>query len=254
MLWEFASALSPGVIGGTGVAMFILAKEKIAIGRATAVVMVTALLDNLFFVLLIPIVFLSIDSAQLFPTNSFAQGIYFLFWAGYTFFFVLSILLLILLFKFPEAGKKCLFYLSNSKFLNKWKDVIQHAGLDLVTTAYELKKHTWIFWLKSFGATCASWISRYFVINALMHAFLKTPWNKDILIIGKQAVLWLLMRVSPTPGGSGVAEYAFSSLLQDLGYSAMLIALLALFWRIIAYFPYLIIGSLLLPRWLGRKV
>jgi uncharacterized protein (TIRG00374 family) len=254
MLWEFASALSPGVIGGTGVAMFILAKERIALGRATAFVLVTALLDNLFFVLLIPIVFLFIDVSQLIPKDMLAsEGIYFLFWGGYSFFLFLSLLLLITLFKYPSAARKCLFFLSERTWLKRWKGALQQSGDDLQTTAKLMKNHSWGFWFKTFGATVGSWISRYLVINAILHAFLEIPWQKDLLIVGKQAVLWLLMRVSPTPGGSGVAEYAFSSLLYDMGYSSLLLAVLALIWRLMAYFPYLLIGSILLPKWLTTQ-
>ena len=50
MMWEFASALSPGVVGGAAVAMFILNREKIPLGRATALVVITAFMDNLCFV------------------------------------------------------------------------------------------------------------------------------------------------------------------------------------------------------------
>jgi uncharacterized protein (TIRG00374 family) len=254
MLWEFASALSPGVIGGTGVAMFILAKEKIALGRATAFVLVTALLDNLFFVLLIPSVFLFIDVSRLIPESMLAnEGIYYLFWGGYSFFLLLSILLVLTLFKYPRTGKKCLFFLSSRSWLHRWKGSLRQAGVDLQTSAEIIKKHSWVFWLKTFGATIVSWLSRYIVINAILHAFLDISFSKDLLIVGKQAVLWLLMRVSPTPGGSGVAEYAFSSLLNDLGYSTLLIAVLALLWRLLAYFPYLIIGSILLPKWLSKQ-
>ena len=60
MLWEFASALAPGVMSGAAVAMFILNREKIALGRATAIVILTAFLDNLFYVIVIPILFLFI--------------------------------------------------------------------------------------------------------------------------------------------------------------------------------------------------
>jgi uncharacterized protein (TIRG00374 family) len=254
MLWEFASALSPGVIGGTGVAMFIMAKEKIALGRATAFVLVTALLDNLFFVLLIPSVFLFIDASQLIPQGMLAsEGIYYLFWGGYSFFLLLSVILLVTLFGYPSAARRCLFFLSERTWLQRWKGTLQQSGDDLQTTAKLMKNHSWAFWFKTFGATVGSWISRYLVINAILHAFLDVPWQKDLLIVGKQAVLWLLMRVSPTPGGSGVAEYAFSSLLDDMGYSMLLLAILALIWRLMAYFPYLIIGSILLPKWLGKQ-
>ena len=48
MLWEFASAISPSIVGGSGVAIYIVNKEGVKIGRSTAVVMVSALLDEPF--------------------------------------------------------------------------------------------------------------------------------------------------------------------------------------------------------------
>ncbi|MGJ8660529.1 MAG: lysylphosphatidylglycerol synthase domain-containing protein, partial [Bacteroidota bacterium] len=65
LLWEFASALTPGVVGGAAIAMFILNREKIALGRSTAIVVITAFLDNLFYLLMIPIVFLMVDQSIL---------------------------------------------------------------------------------------------------------------------------------------------------------------------------------------------
>jgi uncharacterized protein (TIRG00374 family) len=61
------------------------------------------------------------------------------------------------------------------------------------------------------------------------------------------------MHISPTPGGSGVAEYAFGELMATFSKSMFLITSLAIIWRLISYFPYLIIGSILLPKWLKSK-
>jgi uncharacterized protein (TIRG00374 family) len=61
------------------------------------------------------------------------------------------------------------------------------------------------------------------------------------------------MLVSPTPGGSGVAEFAFGELLVSFSQSTFLLAALAILWRLISYFPYLFIGAFLLPRWLKRN-
>ena len=58
MLWEFASAITPSVVGGAGIAIFIINKEKISLGRSTALVMTTAFLDELFYVLMVPAVIL----------------------------------------------------------------------------------------------------------------------------------------------------------------------------------------------------
>ena len=87
MLWEFASALTPSVVGGSGIAMFIIDREGIPLGRSTAVVFVTALMDELFYVVMVPILFLIVGLDALFPQeldNIFwGLPIMTIFWIGY---------------------------------------------------------------------------------------------------------------------------------------------------------------------------
>ena len=254
MLWEFASALSPGVVGGVAVAMFILKKERIDLGRSTAIVLITAMMDNLFYVLMIPFVFLFIDSATLFPSHSFgSSSVQFIFWTGFFVFLGLTLFLFTSLFLIPSFAKYLLGMVFSLPFLKRWKTKVLTLGENIEKTALFMRKEPFIYWIKVFLATCGSWISRYLVINALLQAFLQLGILDHILLLGKQLVLWLLMRVSPTPGGSGVAEYAFGELLVDFSQSALLLASLAIVWRLISYFPYLFIGAFLLPRWLKRR-
>ncbi len=67
ILWEFASAVTPSVVGGTAVAVFILTYEGINFGKSLAYVMLTAILDNLFFVVSAPIVML-FTNGVIFPS------------------------------------------------------------------------------------------------------------------------------------------------------------------------------------------
>lgn len=254
MLWEFASALSPGVVGGVAVAMFILNKEKIDLGRSTAIVLITAMMDNLFYVLMIPFVFLFIDSATLFPHHSVgSSSVQFIFWTGFFVFLGLTLFLFTSLFIVPTFAKRLLEIVFSLPFLKRWKTNVLTTGENIEKTALLMRKEPVSYWVKVFLATCGSWISRYLVINALLQAFLQLGILDHILLLGKQLVLWLLMRVSPTPGGSGVAEYAFGELLVDFSQSALLLASLAIVWRLMSYFPYLFIGAFLLPRWLKRR-
>jgi glycosyltransferase 2 family protein len=255
MLWEFASALAPGVVGGVTVAMFILNREKIALGRSTAIVIVTAMMDNLFYVIMIPFVFLFVDAYQLFPQHSFSTiGVHWVFWIGFGIIVFASLFLFSSLFLFPTLAPRVLGFIFRLPGLKRWQEKAIRTGNDIVIASNEMRKEKPSFWLKSFAATCASWISRYLVINALLQAFLNLGFIDHILILGKQFVLWLFMHVSPTPGGSGVAEYAFGELLISFSQSTLLLAGLAVLWRLISYFPYLFIGAFLLPRWLKRTV
>ena len=65
VLWEFASAISPGAIGGTAAAVVIMAQEKIRTGMTTAIVLVTSFLDELFYILMVPILFIFIGTDDL---------------------------------------------------------------------------------------------------------------------------------------------------------------------------------------------
>lgn len=254
MLWEFASALSPGVIGGTAVAMFIMNKEKIDLGRSTAIVVITAMLDNLFYILMVPFVFLFVAPSLLFPAETGAdRGVEFAFWSAYVLFSVLGILLFLSIFKFPRLISSIINFVFRLPILRRWKDKAARTGDEIAITANELKRENWRFWIGSFAATCVSWISRYLVINCILAAFLSIPAGKHLFILAKQLILWLVMRVSPTPGGSGVAEYAFGELMSDFSQSTLLLAGLAIIWRLISYFPYLFIGAFIFPRWIKRK-
>ncbi len=257
MMWEFASALSPGVISGSAVAMFILNREKIPLGKSTAIVLITTFMDNLFYVILIPLVFIFIDSQELFPENLSGSGVSTVFWTGYFVFLSIVLFFFSAIFIFPSMANGFFKVVSRIPVFKRWKKGMLQIGEDIELSARIYRKEPLIFWIKVFLSTAGSWISRFLVINALLQAFISLGVLQHLMVLGKQLVLWLLMRVSPTPGGSGIAEYAFGELLADVGGSILLISILALLWRMISYFPYLFIGAFILPKWLkqtDRKV
>ena len=253
LLWEFASALSPGVVGGAAVAMFILNREKIPLGRSTAIVIITAFMDNLFYIVMIPFVFLFIQPSVLFPSSmESSQSVEMVFWTGFAIILIVCLFLFLTLFFLPKLATQFLKRVFSLPFLSKWKPKAIQTGEDLEIAAIELKQEKSKFWISTFMATLASWISRYLVINFILNAFLELRFIDNIVLLGKQLVLWLFMLVSPTPGASGVAEYAFGELLATFSASTILIASLAILWRLISYFPYLFIGAFILPKWLKK--
>ena len=77
-----------------------------------------------------------------------------------------------------------------------------------------------MFWLKTGFATVISWTSRYWVVNAVFVAFFAMK-NKHILLFARQLVMWIMMLVSPTPGGSGFSEYIFSQCSLPIIYKVV---------------------------------
>lgn len=254
LLWEFASSVTPSVVGGAAVALFIIRKEGINMGRTTAIVMITALLDEVFYILFVPLIILLAGRGMLFPSAevislSSALSIETLFVFGYAFILALTLIILLSVFAFPFTFKKVLGGIFHIPFLKRWQSGALQTGDEIIVTSREMKGKPVGFWLKAFGATAASWTSRFLVVNCLILAF--SPWGDQFLILGRQLVMWLIMLISPTPGSSGVAEWVFAGFLGDFIAPGMA-PFLAFLWRLISYYPYLIIGMFILPYWLRR--
>lgn len=255
MLWEFASAVTPSVVGGSGVAIFILNREGLSVGKSTAVVMVTALLDELFYILMVPLLLIFIGTSQLFPVDLQkeifgielnTQG---LFWAGYGFIVLLTLSISLAIFLFPRALKYLLLQIFRMPLLRRWRYKVIQVGDDIITTSKEIKGEKAGYWLKAFLATFLSWTARYWVVNFLILGF--GPVSNHVLLYARQLVMWVIMLISPTPGGAGVAELAFDGFLKDFTPIGFAVAL-ALVWRIFTYYPYLFVGAFILPRWLKK--
>lgn len=256
MLWEFASAVSPSAVGGSAVAMFIVNREGISMGRSTAIVLVTSLLDELFFVVMVPIVFLTVGIDNLFPDfsnvglkNFAATGIN-LFFTSYFLILLYSVIISWAIFIRPRGFKWLLIKICSFPFLRKWRYSAVETGNEIIAASIELKDKPASFWLKATAATFFSWTGRYWVTNFIIMAFF--PVSDHLLIYARQLIMWVIMLISPTPGGSGLAEFAFSGFIGEFIKTAGLIGSIALVWRLISYYPYLFIGAIILPRWLKR--
>lgn len=256
MLWEFASALLPGTVSGSTVAMFILHKEKISMGRSTAIVIITSLMDNLFFVIFVPILLLFLGKSAFFGTETSAlnTGIFYLFVGGYILMTCICCILFMGIFIFPNLVLYVLHLIFSIPFLRRFQRKVQRIGIEVRITAHQFKRYSFVYWLKVVAASFLSRMGRYWVINCLLMAFIPLTFSENLRVFAKEFVLWVMLLASPTPGASGMAEWSFSTLLNEYAPSIVLITLLALLWRLVSYFPYLFIGAFVLPRWLKKKL
>ena len=254
MLWEFASSVTPSVVGGSAIALFIVKKEGISMGRTTAVVFITALLDELFYIFMVPVVVLIAGYKNLFiaEADSFLNsslGVIGLFILGYLFILVLTSIIVYGIFINPRGLKWLLIKLSSWKIFRRWRSHAGRTGDEVIMTSRELRNKPFSFWLKAFGSTLISWTARFWVVNCLILAIVGDVGNQ-FLIYARQLLMWVILLISPTPGSSGTAEYFFPIFLGDI--VGNLSEVVAVAWRLISYYPYLFIGVLVLPVWLRR--
>jgi uncharacterized protein (TIRG00374 family) len=254
MLWEFASALTPSVVGGSAVALYIVNKEIDNVGKSTAIVMITALLDEMFYIVMVPLMFLFVGYNELFINTEFKLFSFgnfpteTIFVIGYGFILLLTSIITFAIFFKPHVFKKILEKLFRLSLLKRWQKKASKTGEEIVITSQEMKGKSLGFWAKAFGSTLFSWTARFLVINALILVLIEG--GDHFLIYARQLVMWVILLISPTPGGSGVAEFMLPKFLGEFmnGYGNEI----ALGWRLLSYYSYLIIGSMVLPVWLRR--
>ena len=246
IMCAFTSAITPSVVGGSALAIFYLNREGIGIGRATALTLTTLFLDELFFVIFCPIIVLLVPLSDLFSTggiesesiSTFLGGVEIVFWLVYAGIVIWTAILYI---------EK----ISRWRILRRFSDRIATTARNMASTSQWVKGRSPRWWLNVFGSTVLSWFSRYFVVCFLFLAFV--PSASQMLVFARQFVVWVVLMVSPTPGGSGISEWLFATYYGDLIGNAGMAAVIALVWRLLCYYIYLIAGCSLLPGYFGEN-
>lgn len=255
LMCAFTSAITPSAVGGSAFAIFYLNREGVSLGRATTMTLTTLFLDELFFVIFCPIILLIVPFDELFGANArdavFMDSVQVVFWLVYAGIVIWTTILYIGIIARPKPMAVLIKRLFSIRILKRWRQSAFRTADNMVHASTELRHCTRRWWLSVFGATVVSWFSRYLIVNALFWGFV--PEASGLLVFGRQFVVWVLLMVSPTPGGSGISEWLFTEYYGDLMNNAGMALIVAVAWRIVSYYIYLIAGALMLPTYFGRK-
>ena len=171
MLWEFTSAITPSAVGGTSVAIIYVHKEGISLGRSSAIVMLTSFLDEIYFIVMFPLLMLLVGVDRLFDITAHvgivARGLMTFALVGYFLKLAFVCVLSYGLFVNPRGLKWMLLKIFKLRWLHRWYRAVERVGTDIVLSSHEIKRAGWKFWLKACSSTFLSWSSRYLVANAL---------------------------------------------------------------------------------------
>lgn len=252
VLSEFTSAVTPAVVGGSSLVVIFLIKEGIDAGRSTTIMFVNLFLDELFFLIVCPIIFLFIPMRDLFNSSSVIVSTFGVIFGGlYLTRLIWTSILFIGIFKRPDWIRNILLTLFRLPVLKRLYYRVDLLTNDLVRASHDIGSHSYWFWVKAFGMTLLTWSARFLVVNAVFMAFV--PVSDHLLVFARQLILWVVMVVSPTPGGSGISEYAFKEYYSDIFSSSSAIIFVTLVWRMISYYLYLLIGVIVIPAWIKKS-
>lgn len=256
MIWEFASCALPSVVGGSTIAAYILFKEKITLGKAVAQVMVTAMLDNLYFVIAFPLILL-FTGGQVLPemaglNQTLRESIGIAFFASYLMIAGYASTMFYALFINPKGVKRMLLRLGQLKPFRRWRTpLFQHAN-ELLIASKHLRTKSSAYWVHASISTLFVWTARYAIIGCLIAAFTNLSLYDHVLVFSRNLVYKIVLFLSVTPGGAGMAEISFPAFFGAFlgGFTTVVVLL----YRILTYYVYLIAGALIFPEWAASKL
>jgi len=255
-IWEFSSAVSPTSLGGSAVALFVLAQEKLSTAKTTTIVLYTAILDTIFFVSTLPILFLLFGPEIIRPgMQGFndIDGWGYTFLGAYVLMFAYGTLFFYGMFVNPLAMKKLIVGFTMIGFLRKYRHQAVELGNDLITASKEMKFRNWKFHVGGFLSTATAWSCRFLLLNCLVIAFVDTTpldFGTQIRLYSRLETMFVIMAFSPTPGGAGFAELVFFGFIKDYVPFHGIALIIASIWRLFTYYAYLLIGTIVLPNWI----
>lgn len=223
VLCEFTSAVTPSAVGGSGLAFVYLNREGVSMGRSIFTMFAALLADEAFLAISCVLLYFCVPSHLLF---SLVDGVGISVDATN---------------EWIKGGVQVIFIVSTLIVVSE----------EMTMASEEAKLEGGRFWLQLMGYTSLAWLSRFAIVVAILIAF---HCQGNMLVAWcRQWVMWMISILSPTPGGSGVAELMFRLYYSDFLPDASVAILAAMLWRAIFYYPFLVMGTLVLPKWIARN-
>ena len=255
-IWEFSSAVSPTSLGGSAVAFFILAQEKLTAARTATIVLYTIVLDSVFLLGSLPILFLIFGAGIMRPGaegyfDVGGWGAYFIF--AYALMLGYSLIFYYGLFVNPAQIERFLNALTKFRLFHRFRTKATELGAGMKIASEELSRQGRAFHLKALASTVLAWVPRFALLNFLIIAFIpEIPLNAlaQFGLYARLETMFFIIAFSPTPGGAGLIELLFNGFLTDYVTNPTVSTTIATIWRVISYWVYVVAGAIIIPNWI----
>lgn len=161
------------------------------------------------------------------------------------------------LFVKPQGLKRIALWVTSFSWFKRWNEKAIKLGDDFIIASKEMAGQGFRFGFKAFLATATAWSSRFILLNCLIIAFqqnVPTDLFTQGALYGRLETMFVIMAFSPTPGSAGVAEILFHSFVYDYIPNETTSSIVAIIWRFLTYYLYILIGALVIPVWIRKLV
>jgi len=241
---QFLAGITPSVAGGEPVRIYLLNKDGLSTGGATAAVLGERLIDAIFILVLVPFGFFVFKDRIDVKLISYGLSIGVIV-------FVIGLVLFALALKYPKKTKSLLITISKklSRFSKKERSTVV---VDRIGHEVDNFHNSMVFFLtggkKAFlgagGLTVLMWSTGFMIPSMLLLALGLDPFF--IESYAAQALLLIIVMLPTTPGSSGVTELGMAALYGVLlGASHQyLLGVFVLLFRFITYHMNMICGAI----------
>lgn len=241
LAWYFFANVTPTVIGGAPAATFYVARDAdLSIGRSAALMLYCMVLNQLWFVVAIPLLVAASSVVDVFPAAAGSWGTrsllacfggLFLWGVAFAYFTLVRPRRLV------ELGE----WLLRLPLLRRARSRGMRELRSYYRSAMRLGTRSPSFFVGSFLLTAPVWLTRYAVVVFVvwsMHA------ADGLLLFLRTAAMMLVGLVMPTPGGSGGIEGLYALFVGPLVPEALLAPSLFV-WRLLDFYLFIALGAYL---------
>jgi uncharacterized protein (TIRG00374 family) len=241
--WDFMSAVTPSAVGGAPLAAYFVAKDNdIPVGEATAILLFSMLMDQIWFAFSIPLILLATIYIDVFPPALGAVGAgtitaFFIGMMGWAVFFAYATLIR------PEILERVATWIVGMKWLKRFEGRVRRELVQLRRQAAVLRGQPPRFFVFGFLWSAGVWLSRY---ATLLFVVLSVyPTLEAFTFFVRTGAMVLTSMAVPTPGGSGGIEGLYLLFLAPLISKKWLVGPTIITWRLMEYHFFIAVGSVM---------
>ena len=242
---QFLAGITPSAAGGEPVRIYLLNKDGLSTGGATAAVLGERLIDAIFILVIVPFGFFVFKDRIDIELISYGLIIGFIAFLSFIVLFVLAL-------KYPEKTKALLLRISTRLSKLSKKSERHQKRVDRIGLEIDHFHSSMVLFLtrgkKSFlgasGLTVLMWSTGFMIPSMILLALGLPPFF--IESYAAQALLLIIVMLPTTPGSSGVTELGMAALYGVLlGASHQyLLGVFVLLFRFISYHMNVICGAI----------
>lgn len=249
--WDFMSAVTPSAVGGAPLAAYFVAKDnRIPVGEATAIMLFSMLMDQIWFAVSIPFILVASAFTDVFPPALGAVGAgtltaYFIGMMGWAVFFAYATLIR------PQILETIATKIVRLRWLRRFEGRVRRELVQLRRQAATIRQQPPLFFVVGFLWSAGIWLTRYCVLLLIVLAVFPTV-DAFTFLVRTGAMILTAMAV-PTPGGSGGIEGLFVLFLAPLVPNAI-VGPTILAWRLMSYHFFIVAGLALTAHAVNRRM